>query len=73
MIAGIKLDIFSRLSNCSKTADELAGELQVNTRKLSPLLYILVGAELLQVESERFSNTHESETFLVQGKPDYCL
>ena len=38
---------------------------------LEPLLYSLVAAELLIVEGERFSNTPESDHFLVRGKPTY--
>ena len=35
------------------------------------MLYVLVAANLLTVEAERFSNTLEANTDLVRGRPTY--
>ena len=41
-VAGVKLDVFTPLGDGPKTAEELAAVLNVDPRKLSPLLYALV-------------------------------
>ena len=50
---------------------ELAQVLGVGSTKLEPLLYSLVQAGLLTIENQRFSNTPESDHFLVRGKSTY--
>ncbi len=71
MLAGMQLDVFTPLKDGPMTAEQLAAALGVKTGKLSPLLYALVSAELLTVEGEQFSNTPESDHYLVKGKPAY--
>ena len=71
MLAGMQLEVFTVLANGPLTADELAKRLGVKARKLRPLLYALVVAELVTVDAERFANTAESAEFLVAGKPRY--
>lgn len=71
MLAGMQLDVFTPLKACAMTAEALARTLAVREDKLTPLLYLLVVAGLLQVENEKFSNTKEAATFLVRGEPDY--
>lgn len=68
MLAGIKLDLFSRLRGCPMTSDRLAEAMDVQEKKLSPLLYALVAAGLLKVKDEVFSNTDEAETYLCGGQ-----
>ena len=53
MLAGMKLDVFSPLKNGPLTAGEIAAEIGVPPRQLGPLLYALVEANLLVVETER--------------------
>ena len=71
MLAGMQLDLFTPLKDGPMNVGELAQALGVDSTKLEPLLYCLVAAELLTVEGERFSNTPESDHFLVRGKPAY--
>ncbi len=71
MLAGMQLDVFTPLKDQPMNAESLAKVLKVNENKLSPLLYSLVSAELLTVEDGIFSNTLESDTFLVKGLPKY--
>lgn len=71
MLAGMKLDLFTPLKDGPMNVGELAQALGVGPTKLEPLLYSLVDAELLTVEGKRFSNTPESDHFLVRGKPTY--
>ncbi len=71
MLAGMKLDLFTPLKNGPLTTDEIATEIGVPSRQLGPLLYALVEADLLVVKDDRFSNTVESNRFLVKGTPGY--
>ena len=71
MRAGMELDLFTPLTEGPMNVVELAQALNVGSTKLEPLLYSLVDAGLLTVEGERFSNTPESDHFLVCGKPTY--
>lgn len=71
LLAGMQLDVFTALQHGPLTADELARSLGVHAAKLRQLLYALAGAGLLQVAGDRFSNTEESDRFLVRGRPSY--
>src|SRR5919198_6653116 len=71
MVAGMQLDVFTPLKDGPLSVEHLAEALAVHPRKLRPLLYALVAAELLTVEDERFSNTPEAAHFLVRGQPAY--
>lgn len=71
MLAGMQLQVFTPLAAGPLTVDELAARLEVEARKLRPLLYALVVGGLLTVDQERFANTAESDEFLVAGKPRY--
>src|SRR6266849_4164217 len=71
MLAGMQLDVFTPLKDGPLTAGQLADTLGVKAEKLSPLLYALVTADLLTVDSDRFANTPEAQQFLVKGKPTY--
>ncbi len=71
MLTGIKLDIFTHLSNGPKSTTELSSILNVNEKRLSPLLYMLVNTDLLTIHSNKFANSHEADQFLVKGRPDF--
>ncbi len=71
MLTGMQLDVFTPLKDGPLTAEQLADALGVQAEKLSPLLYALVTADLLTVDSDRFANTPEAQHFLVKGQPTY--
>ena len=71
MVAGVQLDLFTKLKDGPRTVEQTAGALDVRAVKLRPLMYALVVAGLLSVDEELFSNTPEAEHFLVPGSPAY--
>jgi len=71
MLAGMNLDLFTPLKDGPLNPEQLASKLGVNAGKLSPLLYALVTAGLLIEENGAFSNTPETDEFLVKGKVSY--
>ncbi len=71
MLAGMKLDLFTPLKDGPLHTEQLASKLGVNAGKLGPLLYALVIAGLLTEEDGAFSNTPETDKFLVKGKIGY--
>lgn len=71
MLAGMQLDLFTPLTDGPMSVVELAEAVGVGSTKLEPLLYSLVDAGLLIVEGQSFSNTPESDHFLVRGKTTY--
>ena len=71
MLAGMQLDVFTPLAGGPMTAVELSKALGVRPDKLSPLLHALVHADLLTLVDDRFSNTPETDAYLVKGRPTY--
>ena len=71
MLAGMKLDLFTPLKDGPLNPEQLASMLGVNAGKLAPLLYALVIAGLLTEQDGTFSNTPETDEFLVKGKASY--
>ena len=71
MLAGMKLDLFTPLKDGPLSAEQVASKLGVEAGKLSPLLYALVITGLLTEEEGAFSNTPETDEFLVRGKAGY--
>jgi len=71
MLAGMELDVFTPLANGKLSAAEIADALELRVEKLEPLLYALVTAGLLEIKAEYFSNTPESQEFLVKGSQRY--
>jgi hypothetical protein len=71
MLAGMQLDVFTPLKDGPMTEEALAQALNVQPRKLRPLLYALINAELLSLDGDRFSNTQEAHVYLVRGRSTY--
>ena len=71
MKAGVQLDLFSPLKDGPMSVGQVADAIGVDALKLRPLLYALVVAGLLTVDGDLFSNTAETDYFLVRGRPDY--
>ncbi len=71
ILAGMKLDLFTRLKDGPLTAYQIAALLGVEMVKLRPLLYALVVVGLLTVEDGLFANTAEADYYLVRGRLSY--
>jgi 2-hydroxy-4-(methylsulfanyl)butanoate S-methyltransferase len=71
MLAGMQLEVFTTLKDGPLTAEEVAAAIDVKSTKLRPLLDALVAADLLNLQNDRFSNTMEADTYLVEGRPSY--
>jgi precorrin-6B methylase 2 len=71
VLAGMQLDVFTPLRDGPLGAEALAERLGVDARRLRPVLYALVGAQLLTVEEGRFANSPLAERFLVRGQSTY--
>jgi hypothetical protein len=71
MLAGMKLDVFTPLKDGSLSAEALAEAIDVDSARLSLLLYALVAAELLEVSDGLFANTAVSDHYLVRGRQSY--
>jgi hypothetical protein len=71
MLAGIQLGVFTAIGDDSVSGHVIADRLQLPLPRLQILLYALVACELLTCKNDRFENTPEASTYLVEGKPDY--
>jgi SAM-dependent methyltransferase len=76
LLAGLQLDVFTRLADRPATATGLAGLLGVEVPRLERLLYALVAIEFLEIrsgenEGDLFANTPEADRFLVEGSADF--
>jgi hypothetical protein len=69
LLAGMQLDLFSPLKDEPMSADQIAANLGVASGKLKPLLYALVVAGYLTVDSDVFSNTDAANRYLVKSSP----
>ncbi len=71
MLAGVQLDVFTPLKGGPMTAEQIASAIGVGPTRLRLLLYALVVGGLLTEQDGLFSNTPESNQFLVKGDPSY--
>ena len=71
MLTGMQLDLFTPLKRGSMTAEQLAAAIGVSPARLRLLLYVLVAAGLLTEQDGIFSNTIETNQFLVKDEPSY--
>jgi len=71
MLAGMELDLFTSLGSSPLTVQQLARKLDVKAEKLLPLLYMLVITGLLMEHDGVFSNTPETDAYMVRGKPGF--
>jgi SAM-dependent methyltransferase len=69
--AGVKLDVFTHLSQQSSTADSLAEKLQADPRGLTMLLNSLTAIGLLVKSGEEYADTPFSADFLAAPSPKY--
>lgn len=71
MLAGMQLDLFTPLKDGPMTAEDLSAAIGVGPARLRLLLYVLVAAGLLTEQNGCFSNTDETNKYLVKGEPSY--
>ena len=71
LLAGMQLDLFSRLAESPDDAAGLAARLEVRAEKLAPLLYALAVGGWLVEENGTFKNAEEADRRLVRGRPNY--
>ena len=71
VLTSVKLDIYSRLSQGSKTAAEIARELKGDQRAYEIFLDALVAVGLLHKKEGRYSNTDIAREFLLKESPRY--
>jgi len=71
LFTAVKHDIFSVLSEESKTVEQVAQGIGTDSYITEKLLNALVSIRLLAKSSGKYSNTALAETFLVKGKPFY--
>ena len=69
MLAGMQLDVFTPMREGPMTPEDIAHAIGVKADRLRLLLWALVAAGLLTEKDGRFSNTQETNQFLVKGAP----
>ena len=67
LFLAIDLDLFSKLAEGPKTADEVAEATDVHRDRVETLMTALAGLGLLTVEDGKFANSPAAESFLVKG------
>ena len=67
----VETGVFTRLSESSKSAKELAGEIGTDPRTTEKFLNVLTTLGLLVKSNNKYANTADAETFLVEGKSHY--
>jgi len=71
MLTGMQLDVFTPLKAGPMSAEQIANAIGVQPSRLKQLLFSLVAAKLLTIDGELFSNTEETNHFLVRDSPSY--
>lgn len=71
LLTGVKLDVFSALSERPNTAHEVATRIGADEPTLTLLLNALVALRLLSKEGARYANSSAAATHLVRRAPQY--
>jgi len=71
LLTAYELDVFTVLNDEWRTAGDVAGAIDADTRATDRLLNALVALGLLYKANDRFSNTPAAARFLVRGTPDF--
>jgi SAM-dependent methyltransferase len=69
--AGIELELFTRISEGSATAGDIATALGTKPEATERLLAACVALDLIEQKDGRYSNRPDVERYLVKGKPTY--
>ncbi len=70
-LTSVKLDLYTPLANGSKSAEQLASEIKVDTDALSRLMDALVSIGLLKKEEDAYANIPQLAEFLVKTSRFY--
>ncbi len=71
LLVAVELGLFTLLSSSPLDAEALAGGLGIHSRSARDFFDALVALGLLERHNEQYSNTQETERFLVRGKLEY--
>src|SRR4030095_7607549 len=71
LLSAIELGVFTELANGALNADELSTRLKLHPRGARDFFDTLIALAMLEREGRLYSNTPESEQFLVRGKLSY--
>ncbi len=71
LLTAFELDLFTYLDKHLLTSEQLAVELNCNSKSLERLLNALVGLGLLRKVKNKFYNTEAASNYLVKGKNDF--
>lgn len=71
LLSAVKLGVFDALADGAATEEELRKELGLHARSAADFFDALVALGVLEREDGRYSNTPDTEAFLVSGKPSY--
>jgi O-methyltransferase domain/Dimerisation domain len=71
LLSAIELGVFSELANGALNVDELSARLKLHPRGARDFFDTLVSLGMLEREGRLYSNTPESEQFLVRGRLSY--
>ena len=70
--AAVELELFTKIAKGINTVKAMAASLATDRRPIEALLNACVALELLAKDDQVYRNTELSDTFLVQGRPNYC-
>lgn len=71
LLSAIELGVFSELANGALNVDELSARLKLHPRGARDFFDTLVSLGMLEREGRLYSNTPESDQFLVRGRLSY--
>jgi predicted O-methyltransferase YrrM len=71
LLTACELDVFSVLGNESKTAKEVAHEIDADERATERLLNALCALTLVSKKGDRFANSRGARWYLVKESPEY--
>jgi hypothetical protein len=71
LLSAVELRVFARLSNGPLSLEQLTAAVGIHQRAARDFFDTLVTLGMLEREGNVYSNTPETEMFLVQGKPSY--
>jgi 2-polyprenyl-3-methyl-5-hydroxy-6-metoxy-1,4-benzoquinol methylase len=71
VFTAIRLKIFTILSNEMMTVEELSSKCRAIPHLLKPVLDVFVSLGLMDLQNDKYMNSHFSRVYLVEGEPRY--